>query len=678
MKKTLKKAMALMLCLSLTAGSVAAAEITAPNVADTADVYQTQDEGKINIQKTDEKADEKETESESETGTVTGPGGVTVITPPTSESETEPQKPSEPETDTPPVSEPETDTPPSSEPETEPQKPSEPETDTSPVSEPETEPQKPSEPETDTPPSSEPETEPQKPSEPETDTPPSSEPETTPPTSEPDTEPSEVAPIGQWLMSGSTHIYILSANLIYVLVWDNWDAPGLYHVNQYVTPDVMEPGKWAFNTNEQSFDCSYWVFKQKMGYYPPYPPEHAHFYEDVPDPYEPETEPGTEEPYPPETEMPEPSTEPTSEFPTEPTTEPSTEPSTELVTEPPTESEPDSETESETETEKVNKEKLYALLQEAAKITSAHLEDPVEELTDSSFNELVLAGSNASGVYKEGSSTQEEVDAAANWLELAIRTRQLLRTISAQKLKTTLDSLQTEVDMINYSIQKGLPIKYASAEWEQFADLFEATQYFYEQHCAGNGNYVEAKVIDATHSKLTASYAALQRKAAGSSGKKNTDSKKNTGSKNNASSDGLLDNLQDTLKKISTGAYKDIALDILLKDLELEKKVSSEFAAGLKKLMGVLNFAKLMKDSNDAYDAHVPYEVNPKLGSWTTEHLAYMADPETKKGIQTIEKGIENKSRQSKDIMKTFDSEGEIKLPEYAIGDASREYINNN
>ncbi|WP_417091640.1 hypothetical protein [Marvinbryantia sp.] len=651
MKKTLKKAMALMLCLSVAASSVAAAEITAPAVADTADVYQTQDDGKINNQKTDE----KETESESETGTVTGSGGVTVITPPSSEPETEPQKPSEPETDTPP----------SSEPETEPQKPSEPETDT-PSSEPETEPQKPSEPETDTPPSSEPETEPQKPSEPETDTPPSSEPET-------ETEPPQVAPTGQWLPSGSTYVYIISSNLAYALVWGDWNRRGVYHVNQKAVPNELEPGKWAFEINKQSFDCDYWQYKQKMGYYPPYPPEHAHFYEGVPDPYEPETEPDTEEPYPPETEMPEPSTEPTSEFPTEPTTEPSTEPSTEPVTEPPTESEPDSETESETETEKVNKEKLQELLQEAAKIASEHMNNPVEELTDASFKELVLAGSNASGVYKEGSSTQEEVDAAANWLELAIRTRQLLRTISAQKLKATLDSLQTEVDMVNYTIRKGMPIKYASAAWEQFADLFEATQYFYEQHCAGNGNYVEAKVIDATHSKLISSYVALQRKTTGSSGKKDTGSKKNT------SSDELLDNLQDTLETINKGEYQETALEILLTALESEKKVSSEFAAGLRKLMGVLNFAKLMKDSNDAYDAHVPYEVNPKLYDWVNEHLIPTeVVPGTTENLNTIMKGLENKSRQSKDIMKTFDSEGEIKLPEYAIGDASREYINNN
>lgn len=512
MKKTLKKAMALMLCLSVAASSVAAAEITAPAVADTADVYQTQDDGKINNQKTDE----KETESESETGTVTGPGGVTVITPPSSEPETEPQKPSEPETDTPP--------------------------------------------------SSEPETEPQKPSEPQRQ--------------------SETTGIG---------------------------------------PDGSSEA------------------------------------------------PPTEPPIEPTTEMPEPSTEPTSEFPTEPTTEPSTEPSTEPVTEPPTESEPDSETESETETEKVNKEKLQELLQEAAKIASEHMNNPVEELTDASFKELVLAGSNASGVYKEGSSTQEEVDAAANWLELAIRTRQLLRTISAQKLKATLDSLQTEVDMVNYTIRKGMPIKYASAAWEQFADLFEATQYFYEQHCAGNGNYVEAKVIDATHSKLISSYVALQRKTTGSSGKKDT------GSKNNASSDELLDNLQDTLETINKGEYQETALEILLTALESEKKVSSEFAAGLRKLMGVLNFAKLMKDSNDAYDAHVPYEVNPKLYDWVNEHLIPTeVVPGTTENLNTIMKGLENKSRQSKDIMKTFDSEGEIKLPEYAIGDASREYINNN
>ena len=228
-----------------------------------------------------------------------------------------------------------------------------------------------------------------------------------------------------------------------------------------------------------------------MGFYPPYPAIHAHYYET-----EPETEP--EEPDSPQTDSEASSDTPESELQTEIT--------------PGSRFHCKVKIHRKARQKKADKSRLEDAFSRVQQYLRRNQANSPDELTENSHKALVAAGTVGLEALNNPDATQAEVDAATTAMETVLSRCEYLRTAEAKKLKAELDGYQGSIiTAYNYSIRYGgVSTGYPAAALEEFVRTYNNIKQFYDARCAGSGNYATANEIKGERNNLKYAYRKLE------------------------------------------------------------------------------------------------------------------------------------------------------------------------
>lgn len=441
--------------------------------------------------------------------------------------------------------------------------------------------------------------------------------------------------------SGTGHIFPYYSNG-YFLWWQEYGGEELFD----------QPYKPAAACGSDCFFCySYWDVKENLGFYPPYPAIHAHYYET-----EPETEP--EEPDSPQTDSEASSDTPESELQTEIT------PWLPLPLQ--------SENSPESETEKADKSRLEDAFSRVQQYLRRNQANSPDELTENSHKALVAAGTVGLEALNNPDATQAEVDAATTAMETALSQCEYLRTAEAKKLKAELDGYQGSIiTAYNYSIRYGgVSTGYPAAALEEFVRTYNNIKQFYDARCAGSGNYATANEIKGERNNLKYVYRKLENAKAAAD-------KKGSGKKTSEKPGDIVKTAEALGKVLEATGMKNTFLDLLR---TLMAASDNPAIRGAAKGAGLANNVKQLSEFiADLYIAVKAEDSNQKKANKELIPLVVNRIPEEfgndfKNAVAKNLNSAADASSRSKDTIEMFDRSGDIDASIYRKEDVGVGY----